>query len=71
MSNTEIRTIQEDIRFQTEIIKVISLFILAIGTGSIGIIFSDSITFKTYLLSFFGFIIDLFLFIFIICLPRQ
>ena len=63
MSNIEIRSIQEDIRFQTEIIKVISLFILAIGTGSIGIIFSDSITFKTYLLSFFGFIIDLFLFI--------
>lgn len=64
-------SIVERIRFQTEIIKVVSLFILAVATGVLSLIMDDIKEFKPYIGAFFGLLLILLLFGFVIFVYRD
>ena len=65
MGESEKTSIIERVKFQTEIIKVLALFILALSTGVISLLLKEVINLKIYLVSFFGSVLILF-FIFIV-----
>ena len=70
MKEHERTFIIETIKFHTEIVKVLALFILAVSTGVMSLLLGQTNDLKTYLVALFGVVLILFfLLLLIICVP--